>query len=397
MIAKIVNSLRENFKSKLNLRSYQEIDCKYSKQFTKELHSLLEKRGNIYHTRYLTDENWRLNGTILTDTLWKEHFNIDDVQLRDCHDLELDPFYFYYYDGVFYSAECPNGVSNLYRIPFIYRCIHMSKPILKEILQLRYPELGEINVINKSYQFPNWKIKVNNLIEIKVEQDTLLIDCLHKSLMIKQDITSYLQFLNYYFLVVNNLDNRTKPWHINCGWCKQVAQQLMHHMNGNGQIMSTLDFCRFNSETGEAYLDMDFIDRDTFWSTSFVASDFFPKEFLSHVVIGYHVFYYCEGKFYDVECPTGITNLFELPFIQRQLYMTPLAMMQVFSEKTHGNFINLSKLRFKLDMSKDTYEIRTSDNAISITVSCDEMLKLCRYITHRYILGGYYENQSRIC
>ena len=42
MIAKIVNSLRENFKSKLNLRSYQEIDCKYSKQFTKELHSLLK-------------------------------------------------------------------------------------------------------------------------------------------------------------------------------------------------------------------------------------------------------------------------------------------------------------------------------------------------------------------
>ena len=82
--------------------------------------------------------------------IWKEHFNIDDVQLRDCHDLELEPFYFYYYDGVFYSAECPNGVSNLYRIPFIYRCIHMSKPILKEILQLRYPELGEINVINKS-------------------------------------------------------------------------------------------------------------------------------------------------------------------------------------------------------------------------------------------------------
>lgn len=35
---------------------------------------------------------------------------------------------------------------------------------------------------------------------------------------------------------------------------------------------------------------------------------------------GYHVFVECDGKFYDAECPMGVTNLFDLPFYARYLF-----------------------------------------------------------------------------
>lgn len=51
---------------------------------------------------------------------------------------------------------------------------------------------------------------------------------------------------------------------------------------------------------------------------------------LNEMVFGYHQWVYSDGKHYDAECPEGVTNLFNLPFYQRQLEWN-LTRMKAFS------------------------------------------------------------------
>lgn len=42
-----------------------------------------------------------------------------------------------------------------------------------------------------------------------------------------------------------------------------------------------------------------------------------------HLETGYHAFIEHKGKFFDAECVSGVTNLFDLPFYQRYLATIP--------------------------------------------------------------------------
>lgn len=129
--------------------------------------------------------------------------------------------------------------------------------------------------------------------------------------------------------------NFTYAREINQGYCVEFAEELEERCKGYeglGNINTVSeDVLRFDEGYTTGYEEGDTEAGqlpDSGWNRRAIEQVYHSPlpvgTTLAHLnafgETGYHVWVECNGKFYDAECPTGVTSIFELPFYERYMW-----------------------------------------------------------------------------
>lgn len=82
------------------------------------------------------------------------------------------------------------------------------------------------------------------------------------------------------------------PWHINTGWCAELARNVSNKLSQAGIDNKILD---------------------SFWLIRRGPNEGRPK---GVGLLGYHEFLYADGRYYDSEVPEGVSSPYELPIVK---------------------------------------------------------------------------------
>lgn len=121
------------------------------------------------------------------------------------------------------------------------------------------------------------------------------------------------------------------PKEINNGHCVDYAEELVDFATKQGLEASPIseDELKFGEGYATGYEAGEEDDlKEEGWNIRGIVETYHSplpagvtEELLNtQLETGYHVFVECDGKFYDAECPSGVTNLFDLPFYARYLF-----------------------------------------------------------------------------
>jgi hypothetical protein len=105
---------------------------------------------------------------------------------------------------------------------------------------------------------------------------------------------------------------------INSGLCPEFAEDLIEILGGSSDTFHSLccdEFMRGENgeETENEVWDQNLLT--THWNIT--PPDGTTWQELDKMCIGYHVWIFFEGRYYDCECPDGVDNFFNLPFFDR--------------------------------------------------------------------------------
>jgi hypothetical protein len=114
----------------------------------------------------------------------------------------------------------------------------------------------------------------------------------------------------------------TSAREINAGLCEEFAYEVLNHLGWtDGQQADVIEYANLTGPVGcEVADEVFYLDTLTRFGIPLPAG--ITVDRLNEVGLGFvgtHVFIRCEGRFYDAECPSGVTSPFSLPFAERYL------------------------------------------------------------------------------
>lgn len=100
---------------------------------------------------------------------------------------------------------------------------------------------------------------------------------------------------------------------INNGLCEDFALDVIRELRAAG--IEAQDLCNENFQSGDGSWDWELLAKQ--WSVE-CPRDLLPSE-VDKIRFGGHVWIEAERRFYDSECPDGVSSLFELPLFRRDI------------------------------------------------------------------------------
>lgn len=106
---------------------------------------------------------------------------------------------------------------------------------------------------------------------------------------------------------------------INCGLCEDFAGDVIRRMGGYTDSLFEMDF--MNLAGSDEDPSSDEFDEGWLRKNGYELPDGVSAEALNQMGPA-HIFVYCDGRYYDAECPEGVDTPFALPLILNNLKLS---------------------------------------------------------------------------
>lgn len=127
-MSNIIFNLREEYLSKGLAKDFQEINCGQCVDFADEVESLCWEASSLSNDHFILEredsDGWNGDEQDKWDEDWLKHYGSlppEPYTVKDLTDKIKGYHCWIYFEGKHYDAECPEGVANMFDLPFFQR------------------------------------------------------------------------------------------------------------------------------------------------------------------------------------------------------------------------------------------------------------------------------------
>lgn len=128
-LSELIIQLRDEYVEKQLVSNFEEINCGYCVDFADEIEFRMKKPiGTLSNDHFIVEsedsDGWNGDERDIWDEKWLKEYNSmppNGIKVEELTNLITGYHYWIYEDGKHYDSECPEGVENMFDLPFFKR------------------------------------------------------------------------------------------------------------------------------------------------------------------------------------------------------------------------------------------------------------------------------------